>query len=87
MDTKFSSEILDLGNSLAVQWLGLGALTAGAPGLIPGRGAKIPASHKAQPKKEKKKKLSTLLSRAEVVDLIPTRYAQINLSYKPIPKD
>ena len=31
-----------IGTSLAVQWLGLGAFTAGAPGLIPGRGTKIP---------------------------------------------
>ena len=31
-----------IGNSLAVQWLGLGALTARGPGLIPGWGAKIP---------------------------------------------
>ena len=29
-------------NSLVVQWLGLGAFTAMAPGSIPGRGAKIP---------------------------------------------
>ena len=29
-------------NSSAVQWLGLGALTDGAPGSIPGRGTKIP---------------------------------------------
>ena len=31
-----------IGNSLAVQWLGLWASTAGGTGLIPGRGAKIP---------------------------------------------
>ena len=30
------------GNSLAVQWLGLGAFTAGAQGSIPGWGTKIP---------------------------------------------
>ena len=30
-----------LGNSLAVQWLGLHASTAGGKGLIPGRGTKI----------------------------------------------
>ena len=29
------------GNSLAVQWLGLGAFTAGGPGSIPGQGTKI----------------------------------------------
>ena len=39
-------------NSLAVQWLGLRASTAGGPGLIPGQGTKIPqASHTAWPKK------------------------------------
>ena len=31
-----------LGNSLAVLWLGLGILTAGALGSIPGQGTKIP---------------------------------------------
>ena len=30
-----------IGKSPAVQWLGLGALAAGAPGSIPGPGAKI----------------------------------------------
>ena len=30
------------GNSLVVQWLGLSALTARGPGLIPGWGTKIP---------------------------------------------
>ena len=30
------------GNSLAVQWLGLYASTAGGPGSIPGQGTKIP---------------------------------------------
>ena len=29
------------GNSLAVQWLGLGAFTAEGPGSIPGQGTKI----------------------------------------------
>ena len=29
------------GNSLAVQWLGLRAFTAGGPGSIPGEGSKI----------------------------------------------
>ena len=44
------------GNSLAVQWLGLGAFTAGAQGSIPGWGTKIPhvAQH-SQPEKKKKK--------------------------------
>ena len=30
------------GNSLAVQWLGIGALTAKGPGSVPGQGTKIP---------------------------------------------
>ena len=39
------------GNSLAVQWLGFGAFTAVGPGLIPGRGTKIPqAAHSAAKK-------------------------------------
>lgn len=32
----------ELGNSLAVQCLGPGAFTTGAPGLIPGQVTKIP---------------------------------------------
>ena len=39
-----------LGTSLAVQWLGLHASTAGGKGLIPGRGTKIP--HAAWPKEK-----------------------------------
>ena len=31
----------DMGNSLAVQWLGFHASTAGGTGSIPGRGTKI----------------------------------------------
>ena len=41
------------GNSLAVQWLGLRASTAGGLGLIPGWGTKIPQAG-AQPKTKKK---------------------------------
>ena len=33
---------VELGTSLAVQWLELGAFTAVGPGSIPGRGTKIP---------------------------------------------
>ena len=44
----------NLGNSLVVQWLGLSASTAGAPGSIPGWGTKIPQA--MQPKKERKKR-------------------------------
>ena len=39
------------GNSLTVQWLGLQALTAEGPGLIPGRGTKIPRAMCGQKKK------------------------------------
>ena len=43
----------NLGNSLAVQWLGLGASMAGGPGSIPGWGTKIPqATWHSQRKKE-----------------------------------
>ena len=46
-----------LGNSMAVQWLGLWAFTAEGPGLIPGRGTKIPrASYCAKKKKRKETK-------------------------------
>ena len=44
-----------LGNSLVVQWLGLHASTAGAPGSIPGQGTKIPQAT-AWPKIKNKKK-------------------------------
>ena len=43
------------GNSLAVQWLGLGALTPGAPGSIPGQGSKVPQDMQQGQKKNKKK--------------------------------
>ena len=48
----------DRGNSLAVQWLGLRTLTAEGPGLIAGRGTKIPqavTSRVARPKKKKQR--------------------------------
>ena len=55
-----------LGNPLAVQWLGLLALTAKGPGLIPGEGTQIPqatwqypTSHMVWPKKRKKKLLAS----------------------------
>ena len=40
-------------------------------------------SWQAQPKK----KIPTLESRVKIADLIPTRYAQTHLSYKPVPKE
>ena len=39
--------------SLAVQWLGLGTLTAVDPGLIPGQGTKILQAVHCSQKKEK----------------------------------
>ena len=41
------------GNSLAVQWLGLGAFTAEGPGSIPGWGTKIPQAVWCRQKKKK----------------------------------
>ena len=46
---------LFLGNSLAVQWLGLCASTAGDTGSIPGRGTKILHAEQHAKKKMKKK--------------------------------
>ena len=40
-----------IGNSLAVQWLGLCALTAEGPGSIPGRGTKNPQAERRGQKK------------------------------------
>ena len=41
------------GTSLAVQWLGLGASTAGCTGSISGRGTKIPQALRRGQKKKK----------------------------------
>ena len=50
------SESTDMGTSLAVQWLRLCASTAGAVGLIPGWGTKIPRAAQCGPTKKKKKR-------------------------------
>ena len=42
-------------NSLAIQWLGLGALTDKGAGSIPGQGTKIPQAARHSQKKKKKK--------------------------------
>ena len=42
INTYLSIITLNVGNSLAVQWLGLCALTAEGPGSIPGGGTNIP---------------------------------------------
>ena len=43
-----------IGNSLAVQWLGLHASTAGGTGSIPGRGTNIPHAMRHSQKKPPK---------------------------------
>ena len=53
---------LNLGNSLAVQWLGLGTFTAKVPGSIPGQGTKIPQAKSLGQKRKKKKEISLLWS-------------------------
>ena len=50
-----------LGTSLIVQWLRLCTSIAGGTGSIPGPGTNIPTCHIAQPKNEKKTKLSSQL--------------------------
>ena len=42
-----------MGNSLAVQWVGLPAFTAEGPGSIPGGGNKIPQATWCSQKKKK----------------------------------
>ena len=49
---RIKTQIWTLGTSPAVQWLGLGALTAEGAGSIPGQGTKIPQA--VRPKKKKK---------------------------------
>ena len=51
----------DLGKSLAVQWLGLHALTADGLDSIPGQGTKIPQAVQCRRKKKKKKFMVILL--------------------------
>ena len=64
------------GNSLAVQWLGLGAFTAGAQGSIPGWGTKIPhdAQHSQTEKKKQQKKTSLKLGTLQHLLFIPNPY-------------
>ena len=65
-------------NSLAVQWLGLWASTAGGLGLIPGQGTKIPqAAWHGQKKGEKKdfqREKSRSFSKEEVAESLPQKY-------------
>ena len=46
-------KIMHVGNSLAVQWLGLPAFTAVGPGSIPGQGTKIPQAMRRGQKEKK----------------------------------
>ena len=57
---KHATSKSDLGNFLAVQWLGLWASTARVPGSIPGWGTKIPASRTAKNKWNEMKKIGDL---------------------------
>ena len=52
--------MLAIGNSLAVQWLGLRASNAEGTGSIPGLGTKIPQSN--QHSQKKKKKLAIIMT-------------------------
>ena len=54
----YQIKITFLGNSLAVQWLGLGVLTAQGQGSIPGLGTKI--SQAARRSQKRKKKITFL---------------------------
>ena len=45
-----------IGNSLAVQWLGLHVLTAKGLGSVPGQGTRIPQAKWCSPKQNKQKK-------------------------------
>ena len=56
------------GNSMAVQWLGLSALTAEGQGSIPGWGTKIPRAK--QSKKKGKKRLPIKLGAMHSYDII-----------------
>ena len=47
------------GNSLVVQWLGLGAFTAMGPGSTPGQGTKVPQAARRSQKTKQNKKTKT----------------------------
>ena len=53
-----------MGNSLAIQWLGLQAFIAEGPGSIPGWGAKIPPATWHAPPPQRKKSGCTDLNQA-----------------------
>ena len=53
------------GNSLAVQWLRLGALTAGAPGSIPAQGTKMPQATQRNQNQNKTQWITDLNAKAK----------------------
>ena len=56
------------GTSLAVQWLGLHASTAGGTGLIPGRGTKIPQASWPGQKNKNKNNLKKYMFSVEILE-------------------
>ena len=72
-------KITMIGTSLAIQWLGLHASTAGGVGWIPGWGTNVPASHVARPKKKKKKTMINMLrALVEKLDNMQEQMGNIN---------
>ena len=74
------------GNSLEVQWLGLGTSTAGGPGSISGRGSRMPRGA-AQKKKKKKRSfvllhLSVFISKQNLGQLL-CAMSSVNLISEP----
>ena len=57
------------GNSLAVQWLGLEAVTAKGPGSVPSLGTKTPRTSRHGQKKRKTKKSKPSQSKLPLLDL------------------
>ena len=51
------------GNSLVLQWLGLGVFTAGGPGSVPDRETKIPQAvwHGPPPPQKKRKRVTYII--------------------------
>ena len=73
-----------IGTSLAVQWLGLLASTAGCTGLIPDRGTKIPQAAWCGQKKKKKKDIFYFKN---ICQKIPTHDEQKSRFYIQTPSD
>ena len=73
-----------VGNSVAVQWLGLGASTAGGTGSIPGQGTRIPQAAWWRGQKKKKKEVP---GKGVVQEVGPVPWEVLNLQgpliYRP----